>query len=286
MNAKKWTMKNEKWKMIKYCKSKNFFEKTQFNWKIFLYFFLLTPLFALNVSVTILPQKGVVKAIGGDKVNVNVMVPPGNSPATYAPNFKQLKKLKNSDIYFTIGVPFDKKYLLKIKEINPNMKTVYFGNLIKTTNNPHIWLSPALLQLEAKTVLDTLIKKDPKNKTFYLNNYKKYIKTLTKLEVKGFENISQKAFITFHPSFYYFAKDFHINQIAIQKEGKTPSFAYLTKIIKLAKANNVKTVIISPEFPTKYAKIVAAKIDAKVVVISPLNEKPEITINKLIEALK
>jgi len=250
--------------------------------------FLLLPIisFAINISVTILPQKGVVKAIGGNKVNINVMVPPGNSPATYAPNFKQLKKLKNSEIYFTIGVPFDKKYLSKIKEINPNMKIVCFGNLINTTKNPHIWLSPALLQLEAKTVLDTLIKNDPENKTFYLNNYKNYIKNLTDLEVKGFENISQKAFITFHPSFYYFAKDFHIKQIAIQKEGKAPSFAYLAKIIKLAKANNVKTVIISPEFPTKYAKIVAAKIGAKVVVISPLNEKPEITINQLIEVLK
>jgi zinc transport system substrate-binding protein len=267
MNAKKCKMKNGKW-------------------KIFLYFFLLTPLFALNISVTILPQKGVVKAIGGEKVNVNVMVPPGNSPATYAPNFKQLKELKNSDIYFTIGVPFDKKYLSKIKEINPNIKIVYFGSLIKTTNNPHVWLSPALLQLEAKVVLDTLIANDSKNKTYYLNNYKNYIKTLANLEVKGLETIRQKAFITFHPSFYYFAKDFHINQIAIQKEGKAPSFAYLAKIIKLAKKENVKTVIISPEFPTKYAKIVAAKIGAKVAVISPLNLKPENTINQLIEALK
>jgi len=254
--------------------------------KTLLFLLLISPLFALNISVTILPQKGVVKAIGGDKVNINIMVPPGNSPATYAPNFKQLKKLKTSDIYFTIGVPFDKKYISKIKEINPAMKIAYFGNIIKTTKNPHIWLSPALLQLEAKTVLDTLIENDPKHKTYYLNNYKNYIKTLANLEVKGFENIHQQAFITFHPSFYYFAKDFHIKQIALEKEGKEPSFAYLSKVIKLAKQHNVKTVIISPEFPTKYAKIVAAKIGAKVVVISPLNEKPENTINQLIEALK
>jgi len=254
--------------------------------KVLLILFFLTPLFALNISVTILPQKGVVKAIGGDKVNVNVMVPPGNSPATYTPNFKQLKELKKSDIYFTIGVPFDKKYLSKIQEINPEIKIVYFGNLIKTTNNPHIWLSPALLQLQAKTVLDTLIESDPTNRAYYLNNYKSYIKTLANLEVKGFKNIHQKAFITFHPSFYYFAKDFHIKQIAIQKEGKAPSFAYFAKIIKLAKANGVKTVIISPEFPTKYAKIVAAKIGAKVVIVSPLNERPEDTINQLTEVLK
>jgi zinc transport system substrate-binding protein len=249
--------------------------------------FLLLPIisFALNVSVTILPQKGVIKAIAPD-AKVNVMVPPGNSPATYSPDFKQLKNLKNSQVYFTIGVPFDKKYLSKIKEINPNIKIVDFAKYIKKDKNPHIWLSPTLLMLQAKTVLDVFIRKDSKNKEVYLKNYKNYINKLSNLEVKGFQKIKQKAFITFHPSFYYFAKDFHLKEIALQKEGKSPSFSYLAKIIKTAKQNNIKTVIISPEFPTKYAKIVAAKINAKVVVISPLNEDPCITINQLIEALK
>jgi len=243
------------------------------------------PLFALNVSVTILPQKGVIKAIAKDKVHVNVMVPPGSSPATYAPNFAQLKAVKNSQIYFTIGVPFDKKYINKIKEINPTIKIVDFSKWIKKeNNNPHIWLSPAMLMLEAKVVLNTLIKADPKNKEFYLKNYLEYISLLKKLESEGF-SITQKAFITFHPSFYYFAKDFLLKEIAIQKEGKAPSFAYLAKIIKIAKKYKVKTVIISPEFPTKYAKIVASKIGAKVVVISPL-KYPKETIKELIKALK
>jgi zinc transport system substrate-binding protein len=244
------------------------------------------PLFAINISVTILPQKGVIKAIGKDKVNVNVMVPPGVSPATYAPNFAQLKKIKNSQIYFTIGVPFDKKYLNKIKEINTSIKIVDFGKWIKKeNNNPHIWLSPALLMLQAKVVLNTLIEIDTKNKEFYLKNYLNYIEKLKNLENEGF-SVTQKAFITFHPSFYYFAKDFLLKEVAIQKEGKNPSFAYLAKVIKIAKKNNIKTVIISPEFPTKYAKIVAGKIGAKVVVISPLNEKPTQTIKELIKALK
>lgn len=252
----------------------------------FLVFLLPVLSFALNISVTILPQKGVVEAIAGNKADINVMVPPGASPAVYSPEFKQLKAVKNSDIYFTIGVPFDKKYIDKIKQINPNIKIVYFGKYLKTSSNPHIWLSPAFLMLEAKTVLDTLLTYDPKNRNFYLNNYVKYISKLSRLEKEGFEKIKQKAFITFHPSFYYFAKDFLIKQIAIEKEGKSPSFAYLARIIKLAKQENVKTVIISPEFPEKYAQIVAKKIGAKVVIISPLNEKPTFTIQKLIEALQ
>ena len=254
---------------------------------ILLLFFLIfsIPLIALNISVTILPQKGVIENIAPN-ANINVMVPPGNSPAIYSPNFQQLKKVKKSQIYFTIGVPFDKKYITKIKEINPNIKIVYFGKYLKIDKNPHIWLSPAFLMLEAKAVLDTLIEIDPKNKITYIQNYKKYINKLAELETKGFSNVKQKTFITFHPSFYYFAKDFHLKEIAIQKEGKEPSFSYLAHIINIAKKEKVKTIIISPEFPTKYAKIIANKIHAKVKIISPLNEYPTDTINKLIKALQ
>ncbi len=253
--------------------------------KKLLFLMLATLLFGFEVSVTILPQKGVIEAIAKDKVKVNVMVPPGNSPATYSPSFKELKSIRNSKVYFTIGVPFDKKYLNKIKSINPSIKIVSFAKYIKTSKNPHIWLSPALLMLQAKVVLDTLVDLDFKNKDFYLANYKEYIKKLSSLEVKGFREIKQKAFITFHPSFYYFAKDFHLKEIAIQKEGKAPSFKYLSEIISLAKKEGVRIVIISPEFPKKYAQIVAKKIGAVVRIVSPLNEKPTFTINKLIKIL-
>ena len=252
--------------------------------KKLLFIFLPIFSFALNISVTILPQKGIVKAIAPES-NVNVMVPPGNSPATYSPSFKQLKAINNSKVYFTIGVPFDKKYINKIKEINPNIKVVYFGKYLRISQNPHIWLSPSFLMLQAKVVLDTLIKLNPSKKIIYLKNYKKFINKLADLEVEGFK-IKQKAFITFHPSFYYFAKDFHLKQIALEKEGKSPSFAYLAKVINVAKQNGVKTVIISPEFSKKYAKIVASKIKAKIVVISPLNENPILTIKQLIKALQ
>ena len=77
----------------------------------FLIIFIGSLLFGLNISVTILPQKGIVKEIAGNNAKINVMVPPGSSPATYDLSFKQLKDLKKADIYFTIGVPFDKKYI-------------------------------------------------------------------------------------------------------------------------------------------------------------------------------
>jgi len=253
--------------------------------KLIILFTLIYNVYTMNITTTVLPQKGIIKAIAPNS-NVFVMVPPGSSPATYSITFKDLEKIKNSEVYFTIGVPFDKKYINKIKEINPNIKIIYFGKYLNKSKNPHIWLSPAKLMLQAKVVLNTLINLDPKNKETYLNNYIRYINSLANIEKNGFSKIKQKAFITFHPAFYHFAKDFNLKEIAIQKEGKNPSFSYLAKIINLAKKNNIKSVIISPEFSKKYAEIIAKKINAKIYVISPLNEDPRKTIKKLIKALQ
>jgi len=243
--------------------------------------FFFIPLFALNISVTILPQKYIINAIDKE-ANVNVLVPPGTSPATYSPTFKEIKNIKNSQIYFTIGVPFDKKYSKKFKELNPNLKIVSQSKCLKF-NNPHVWLSPIKLICLAKTTLNTLISLNPSKKEIYIKNFLNYTKTLLNLEKEGFK--IKKSFITFHPSFYHFAKDFNIKEIALEKEGKAPSLKYIQKVINIAKKEKIDVVIISPEFPKKYAQIIANKLNAKVYVISPLND-PIITIKELIKALK
>jgi len=78
----------------------------------------------LPVSVSILPQKYFVQKIGGDLVEVSVLVEPGASPETYEPKPKQMVTLAKAKIYFAIGVPFEKKWLPKIVSLNPNMLLV------------------------------------------------------------------------------------------------------------------------------------------------------------------
>jgi len=78
----------------------------------------------LAVFVSILPQKYFVQQIGKDFVDVHVMVLPGASPAIYEPKPKQMATLSRADIYFSIGVPFEKVWLRKIIAVNPGMKLI------------------------------------------------------------------------------------------------------------------------------------------------------------------
>jgi len=230
-------------------------------------------LFAYNVTVSIIPQKFVVEKIAGNKANVNVMVLPGNEPETYSPKPQQLLSLKHSVIYFKIGVPFEKAWINKFIAINPKMKIVDFEKGIKKGKNPHIWLDPIFLIQEAKTVRNALTNLDAKNKSFYEKNYKQFVKEckITNKKIhKLLDNLKQRTFIIYHPSLYYFAKRYNLNEIALEKEGKEPGLRYMMRLINTAKEKHIKMIFTSPEFSQKSAKFIAEKIDGKVVSFSPL----------------
>ena len=82
----------------------------------------------VNAVVSILPQKTFVEAIGGDKVNVSLMVKPGNSPHTYEPKPSQMKDISKAELYFSINIEFEKAWLPKFKSLNKNMEIVNISN--------------------------------------------------------------------------------------------------------------------------------------------------------------
>ena len=89
-----------------------------------------------NIVVSILPQKTFVEKIGGSKVIVNAMVKPGSDPHTYEPKASQMKNISKADIYFPIGIEFEKVWLEKFKNQNKNMKIIEMTKGIKYIDMP------------------------------------------------------------------------------------------------------------------------------------------------------
>ena len=104
---------------------------------------VILPIFAkVNIVVSIVPQVKFVKLIGGDRVDVALMVEAGNSPHTYEPKPSQMKDISKADIYFSIGVEFEEAWLGRFANQNADMKIVdtSFG-ITKTSithHNKHI----------------------------------------------------------------------------------------------------------------------------------------------------
>jgi zinc transport system substrate-binding protein len=257
----------------------------------------------LPIFVSILPQKYFVEKIGGDLVDVSVMVLPGASEATYEPKPQQMVSLSRAKIYFAIGVPFEKVWLKKIAASNQKIRVVHTekgiekraiafhhhgsGNAGKEENedvanqkqgvkDPHIWLSPRLVMIQARTILMTLQEVDPDNQAVYETNYKTFIKELQGLdaEIRGMLGGKGKgaAFMVFHPSWGYFADAYGLKQISIEVEGKEPKPAQMKALIALAREKGIKIIFVQPQFSTKRAEVIARAIGGQIMIADPLAE--------------
>jgi zinc transport system substrate-binding protein len=246
----------------------------------------------MQVCVSILPQAFFVQKIAGDLVDIEVLVKPGASPATYAPKPSQLKRISDASIYFTIGVAFEKNWLPRFGSINDKMKLIDTTKEIEKISmlqhahkhdehshkglDPHVWLDPILVASQVKIITQTLVKEDSKNSKIYQKNEQKFTKELKEIDTKIkkiISNVKQKEFIVFHPSFGYFAKRYGLEQVAIEKEGKEPSVKYIKKVIDFAKEHQIKRVFVAPQFSQKSAKQIAKQIGGSVQSINPLAKK-------------
>ena len=248
-----------------------------------------------SVVVSILPEKTFVKKIAKDMVDVTLMVKPGSSPHSYEPKASQMIALSKADIYFSIGVEFENNWLNKFKSQNPNLKFVNISKNVPKIEiskhhhdanelehnhgklDPHTWTSPKNVMIMANTIYKNLVKIDPKNKQFYKENFNEFIAEIqsTDTQIKDIlKNLKpHSVFMVFHPSWGYFANEYHLTQLALEIEGKNPKPKEMIMIIKEAKEENVRVIFTQPEFSDKSAKIIAKEANVEVKKISPLNPK-------------
>jgi zinc transport system substrate-binding protein len=274
----------------------------------------------IAVFVSIIPQKYFVQQIGKNLVDIQVMVQPGASPASYEPKPRQMAAIAKTHIYFSIGVPFENVWLNKIASSNPNMMVVQTDHGISKTPmanphhhrgeadqhhenehgqdeirgdpgilDPHIWLSPPLVMIQARTILVALQKVDPVHRFDYEANYKACISEISKLDAELKNIFSGKhglQFMVFHPAWGYFADTYGLKQIPVEIEGKNPKPAQLKELIETANQNDINVIFVQPQFSAKSAEVIARGIGGQVVLADPLAEEWAVNLRKVARAIK
>lgn len=254
----------------------------------------------IPISVSIAPQAFFAEKVGGDRISVHVLLPPGRSPATYAPTPAHISQLTRSRLLFRIGVPFERGVLPGIEQTVENLeivdtrKGITLRKISEETHahghedhgtdmthashadegyDPHIWLDPLLVKKQAATMRDALVTIDPGGEPDYRENCRLFQKELEDLDARIKEVLAPvkgASLLVFHPSFGYFAEAYGLRQVAVEKAGKSPKGKELSRLIKKAKTENVRIVFVQPQFDQNAARNIAAAIDGAVVPLDPL----------------
>ena len=246
----------------------------------------------LKVFVSILPQSYFVERIGGGRLSVEVLVPPGKNPATYEPRPSQVAALGGADVLFITGVPFENAFLPKVSSSLKSLLIADSSEGIEKRHlaehhhdegeaheeeesalDPHVWLSPVLAKKQAENIYKTLVRLDPQGRAVYDEGLAALQNDLDQLDSElsaMLEPFAGRTLFIFHPTLGYFADQYGLEQVAIELGGKQPSAAALAEIIEEAKHEDVRIIFVQPEFPKDSAAVVADAIGGSVVGLNPL----------------
>lgn len=261
---------------------------------------------AILVAVTLPPQEEMVREIGGERVGVVVLVPPGSDPHTYEPRPAIVEQAARADIYLTVGTglfPVEDVLASRLRTMNPDLDVVdssrgisYLddqgepddddhaasGSLADPAessghghggHDPHVWLSLRNAGVMAGNIRDALIRADPVHAAVYHENHDRYTARLQELDLRitaSFSRDNPGIILVTHPAWDYFARDYGFIVVSIGQEGKEPTAKDLESLILLAREHGIRVVFAEAQQSTRGAETIAREIGGTVTVIDPL----------------
>jgi zinc transport system substrate-binding protein len=242
------------------------------------------------VFASILPLQYFTDRITGGLYHSEVMVPPGVGPETYNPTPRQMSGMSEARAFFANGfLGFEEAYAGKFQSINPNLVFINTSagvELIQAEGHshgdhvhekgvdPHTWSTPEGARIIARNILEGMVKVDPENKALFEANYNRLIATIDSVDraVQSIlANIPSRKFMVFHPALGYYARQYQLEQLSIEFEGKVPTPKHVQGIIEEAREHKIAYIMIQKEFDVENADIIARETGSRVIQIDPLS---------------
>jgi ABC-type Zn uptake system ZnuABC Zn-binding protein ZnuA len=241
---------------------------------------------ALKVVATTTIFADIVQNIGGDRVTVTSIIPPGVGPEDYEPKPNDAKLLNDARLIVSNGVGLD-DFLEKLLSSGAAGQTPRLvlgeGVPVLTVDgeaNPHFWLDPTLVkQYYLPKIVGKLSELDPDGKASYEANAAAYGSQLDALDAKLKATIQEipqanRKLVTFHDAFPYFARHygFEIVGVVLENVGQEPTAAELAALVDKVKAASVKAVFSEAQFSPKLSQTLAQEAGITSVVTTLYND--------------
>lgn len=238
----------------------------------------------LTVIASIPPLADFVTQVGGERVEVVTMVPPGSNPHLYEPTAAQMAGVSRARLLVLngAGLEFWASQVIDAAQ-NPNLKVLTLSEgmtLIGGADhpNPHLWLSPKRAMKYVERIRDALIEVDPEGKEVYQANAAHYLEELKALDAEIEEAVAhfRTRQVIIYPAWAYFLQDYGLTAAAYVEPypGKEPSPEYIAQVVETVKRTGAKAVFTRTQFPPKAADTIAAETGAQLLPLDPLGGVP------------
>ena len=266
----------------------------------------------LLVAATIVPLGDFCRRLGGDLVQVQVLVPPGASPHVFEPAPSVMARASQARVFVYIGAgmePWATKLLhsrggdgqvvveaaqgLQLLQETQHRGHEESGKRNPAAShqekeappekhpggNPHIWLDPVLSQDICRKIAAALIQADPGHRAQYEANLAEYLVALEALH----QEIQQQArawtirnFVSFHPSFSYFARRYNLHEVGVIEAapGREPTPRHLQNLVNAIRRYGIKVVFAEPQLNPRVAEVIAQEAGVKVLMLDPIGGPP------------
>lgn len=252
----------------------------------------------IKIVATVYPVYEFVKKVGGDKVDVVMLIPPGAEPHDWEPTAKDITRIKDAKIFAYHGAGFEPVEKLLTKDVlGAAMPVEVSKGVAKLADHhdgdehkkddkhahegdSHMWLDPLSAQQEVNTILEALVKADEKNAGYYKENAEKFNKELSELDAeykKTLTNLARKDMITSHEAFGYLAARYGLNQVGIMglSPDAEPTPDKMAEITKFCREHKVKYIFFETLASPKLAQTIAKETGAELLVLNPIENLTE-----------
>ena len=257
----------------------------------------------IKVLASVYPVYEFVRQVGGDKVEVDILVPAGAEPHEWEPSAKDLIQVKNAKLFFFHGANFEhwigkvtgKDVLgsttavevskgIELKAGSPHSHGHDEHNHVdehqheheENEIDPHVWLDPVLAQKEVDNIAEALAAADTANAAYYRDNAANYNKELQKLHEEyqsGLQKVKKRTIVTTHAAFGYLAERYQLEQVAIMglSPDAEPTPEKMADITKLCRERQMNYIFSETIVSSKVAETLAKEAGAKVLVLHPVD---------------
>lgn len=242
----------------------------------------------LKIYAAVPPVAWLVEQIGGENIDVHVLIQSGNDPHIYEPTPRQLTGLGGADFYMLGSLPFEKRIMERIDGSGAGVKIIDIAAGIEVeqfeqgkdeaehshgSNDPHIWLAPHNLKTMAENIAEALRSADPQHGNEYRDNFLILLRKVDDLQKEisaMLKPYKGEAVYVQHPAFGTFLEEFGLRQVSVEGASSEVSARHLNELIDSARAEGVGAIFTQPQFSDRGANIVAEAIGADVRHLDPL----------------